>query len=102
MSSLIMVLQMLGKGSRIVGNQRTNRDYRNCGMIKIDQNTEKSPRDLRYLHSLTLKGKTICLPWCEKPPSKIIIMIIIMTFLMRTTGGFFKNGLDNKKTHDDA
>ena len=50
------------------GNRRTGRDYPNCSIVKIDQNTEKSPGDLRRLavaqtplkyHQITMVWKTL-------------------------------------------
>ena len=40
---------MLGKGARRVGNRKTNRSDPNYCIVKIEQNTEKSPGDLRKL-----------------------------------------------------
>ena len=37
------------KGVRIAGNQRKNQDHSNHSIIKIGQNTEKNPRNLRRL-----------------------------------------------------
>ena len=51
-----------------IGNKRTSGDHSNYSLIKIDQNTEKSPGDLRGLaitqtpvrnHQLTLVWKTL-------------------------------------------
>ena len=39
--------QRLGKRVGRVGNRRTNRDHPNYSIVKIGQNTEKSPGDLR-------------------------------------------------------
>ena len=59
--------QRLGKGAGIVGNWRTSWDHPNYNIIKIGQNTEKSPGELRRLavpqtpvkvHQLTLLWKT--------------------------------------------
>ena len=59
--------QGLGEGAGIVGNRRTSRDYPNYSIVKIGQNTEKSPSDLRRLtvtqtlmkdHYQTLAWKT--------------------------------------------
>ena len=41
--------QRLGKGPRKLRNQRTSGDHANYSIIKIGQNTEKSPGDLRRL-----------------------------------------------------
>ena len=41
--------QRLEKGIGIVGNRGTNRDHPNSCIVKIDQNTEESPEDLRSL-----------------------------------------------------
>ena len=56
-----------GKEDGRVGNWRTSRDHLNYSIVKIGQNTEKSPGDLRRLvvtqtpvkdHQLTLVSKT--------------------------------------------
>ena len=41
--------QMLGKEAERAENQRTNRDYQNYSIVKIGQNTEKSPGNLGRL-----------------------------------------------------
>ena len=55
--------QRLGKGTRRFGNKIAIRVHSDYGIIKIEQNTEKSPEDLRRLaatqtlernHQLTL------------------------------------------------
>ena len=57
--------QRLGSGTERFGNRRTNRDHPNYSIVKIGQNTEKCPGDLRILartpvehHQLTLGWKT--------------------------------------------
>ena len=56
------------KGTGGLGNKRMSGDHPNYYIIKISQNTEKSPRDLRRLavtqtsekaHQLKLMGKTL-------------------------------------------
>ena len=56
-------LQRIGKRTERRGNQRTSGDQPDYNIIKISQNTEKTPRDLRSLaviqtpvenHQLTL------------------------------------------------
>ena len=56
-------LQRISKGTERVRNQSTSRDHPNDSIIKIGQNTEESPGDLRRLaitqtpvkdHQLTL------------------------------------------------
>ena len=42
-------LRMYGKGSGKVGNRRTSRDHSNYSIVKIGQNIEKSPGNLRRL-----------------------------------------------------
>ena len=60
--------QRIRKGSRRLRNKRTSGDYLDYSNIKIGQNTEKSPGDLRKLavaqtpvktHHLTLFSKTL-------------------------------------------
>ena len=41
--------QRLGKGAARLRNQRTSGDHSDYSMVKIGQNTEKSPVDLRRL-----------------------------------------------------
>ena len=43
------VSEGLYTGTGRLGNKRTNGDHPNCSIIKIGQNTEKSPGDLRRL-----------------------------------------------------
>ena len=59
--------QKFGKWTRKLRNQRMSGDHRNYNMIKIGQNTDRSPLDLRRLsitqapmkdHQLTLVWKT--------------------------------------------
>ena len=56
------------KGTRRLRNQRTSRDHPNYSIVKIGQNTEKSPGDFRNLslfktpvkdHQLTLLRKIL-------------------------------------------
>ena len=56
------------KGIRRLGNKRTRRDHTDYGIINIDQNTEKSPENLRRhdvaqilvkIHKLMLVWKTL-------------------------------------------
>ena len=70
-------LQRIGKGTGRRGNKKTSRDYPDYSIIRIGQNIEKSPGDLRRLavtqtpvrnHQLTLVRKT--------PKSKIMIIQI--------------------------
>ena len=54
--------QRLSKGTRRLGNKRTSGDHPGSNIIKIGQNSENSPSDLRRLiavenHQLTLLGK---------------------------------------------
>ena len=60
--------QRLGKGTGRLRNQKTSGDHPEYTIIKIDQNTEKSPGDLRRLtvtqtcvknHLLILLWKTL-------------------------------------------
>ena len=47
--TLRMVSQRLGKEAGRVGNRRTNRGRLDNNIAEIDENTEKSPGDLRRL-----------------------------------------------------
>ena len=58
----------IGAWTRGIGNKRSNWDHQNYGIVEIDQNTEKSPGDLRKLAVtqtpvrdcwLALLGKTV-------------------------------------------
>ena len=60
--------QKIGKRTGKLGNKRTSRDHPDYSVIKIRQNTEKSPGGLRRLavtqtpvrnHQLTLVWKTL-------------------------------------------
>ena len=64
---ILIVTSMFRKRAGRVGDQRMNSDHQDCSIVKINQNTEKSPGDLRRLavtrtslkdHQLTLTGKT--------------------------------------------
>ena len=50
---IIMIIwnnpQRIDKGTRRLRNQRTSRDYLDYSIIKIGQNTERSPGDLEGL-----------------------------------------------------
>ena len=55
-----------------------NRDHRDCSIAEIDQNTMKSPGDMRIL--VVFQWKSTSKGWCEKlARSKIIIIIIIIS-----------------------
>ena len=41
--------QRIVRGTRRLGDNRTSGDHQNCTIVEIDQNTEKSPVDLRRL-----------------------------------------------------
>ena len=41
--------QMIGKGTGGIGNNSTSGDHLNYDILKINQNTEKSPGDFRRL-----------------------------------------------------
>ena len=57
------------------GNKRTRGEHPNYNIIKIDQNTEESPGDLRILSITKDPVKNIGLRWCGKlEKEKIIIM----------------------------
>ena len=54
------VFQILGKGARKAGNQRTNRGHPNYNTVEIGQNTVKSDLETwEDLLSLRLQWKTI-------------------------------------------
>ena len=63
------VIQMLGNGTVTVKNQRPRRDHSDYSIIKIDQNTEKSPWDLRRLDVIQTPVKA------HQQKSEIMIMI---------------------------
>ena len=43
------ILRGLVRGLKWVGNRRTSRTYPNYCIVEVNQNTDKSPRDLRTL-----------------------------------------------------
>ena len=47
--ALVTVTKRIDKGTRGLGNKRTSGDHPNDSIIKIGQNAEKSPGDLRRL-----------------------------------------------------
>ena len=55
--ALGMIPKRLGKGPGRVGNRRTSSDHPNYSMLKIVQNTEESPGDLRRLSVTQTPGK---------------------------------------------
>ena len=59
---------MLGKGTEGFGNKRTSGDHPNYNIIKIGQNTEKSPRELRRLAvtQTPLENHQIMLLWINR------------------------------------
>ena len=68
--------QMIGTGTGGLGNKRVMGDHPNYSIIKIDQNTEKSPGDMRRLavtqtsvkeHQLTLVWKIRRDPFSSGP-----------------------------------
>ena len=71
-------LQRLGNEAGRVWNQRTSRDPPNSSIVKIDQNTEKSPGDLRRLVILRPQMKDHQFDRLAR--SIIIIIIIIMSY----------------------
>ena len=46
---VLVILIVIGKRTRRFGNKKTSEDHPNYSIIKINQNTKKSPRDLRRL-----------------------------------------------------
>ena len=58
-------LQRIGKGTGRLTNKRKH-GYHPDYIIKIDQNTEKSPGDLKRLVVTQNQWDTICGCWCEK------------------------------------
>ena len=60
--------QMFGKGAGSVGNKRMNRDHRNYSIVKICENTEKSPGDLRRLADpqTPFKNHQLTLVWINR------------------------------------
>ena len=55
----------LAKGAGRVGNRRTSQDHLNYSIVKITQNTEKSPGDLRRLAviQIPVKDHQLMLLW---------------------------------------
>ena len=75
----------IGKGTGWLVNKRTSRDHPNYRIIKIGQNTEKSPRDLRRLAvtQIPLRNQQLTLVWNIKA---IIVPIVIGAFGIITKG----------------
>ena len=81
---VVGVLGTVTKGLRKgVGNKRTSGGYIHCSIVEISQNTEKSPRNLRWIdliqtpvedHHLTLMGKTI---------KGIIIIVVVVVVVVK-------------------
>ena len=57
--------------------RKKNRDHPNKSIIKIDQNTEKSPGDLRRLAVTQIPVKTISHSWLGKLARDIIIIVAV-------------------------
>ena len=57
--------QRIGKGTGRLGNNRTSGDHQDYSIIKIGQNTEKSPEDLRRLAVIqtSMKHDQLKLVW---------------------------------------
>ena len=75
--------QRIDEGTGGLGNKRTNGDHPNDSIIKIGQNTEKSPGDLRSLvvtQTLT-KDHQLMMEW--KTLKRVIIIIIKKTILKK-------------------
>ena len=64
--------QKFGKGAGEVVNRRMSEEYLNYNVVKICQNTEKSPRDLRILAVTRTSMRDP--RWCEKLTRVIIIV----------------------------
>ena len=67
----------IGTGTGGLGNKRTSGDYPNYSISEIDQNTEKSPGDLRRLAvtQTPVKDHQLALVWKKSQKGKIIIII---------------------------
>ena len=72
--------QRLGKETGRLRNLRTSRGLPDYGIIKIGQNTEKSPGDLRRpaIIQTPVKDHQLVLVW----KTRIIIIIIIIIFII--------------------
>ena len=64
--------QRLGKGTEKVGNRRTTLDPLNYSIIKIGQNTEKSPGDPRKLAIIPTRVKDNQLTLVRKKSQGVI------------------------------
>ena len=64
--------QMIDKRTGRIGNKKTSRDHPNHSVIKIGQNTEKSPVDLKRqtVTQTPMKNHPLSLVW--KTQSRII------------------------------
>ena len=70
--------QRTGIGTGGCGTKRTNGDHPNFNFIKIEQNTEKSPVDLRRLADTQTPMRNYYSNADAKNSQKSIIIIIIM------------------------
>ena len=57
--ALCTVTKSLGKGTKGLANERTSVDHPNDRIIKISQNTEKSPGHLRGLAVIPTAGENV-------------------------------------------
>ena len=71
-------VQKIGTGTGGLGNKRTSRDYPNYSIVKIDQNTEGSPRNLRRLLLLKSQWETNSYAGVKNSQMSKIIKILMM------------------------
>ena len=84
------IFQRVNKGSRKLRNQRTSGDQRNYSIIKIDQNTVKSPGDLSERPNSS-ERPSASTGVKNSQRSKIIIIIIIITVKSRNNQDTWRN-----------
>ena len=65
-TAILVVVGVLGKGIKALGNPRTNRDHSGYRIVEISQNIEMSPRDLRRLAITQTPVKDYQLWWEKK------------------------------------
>ena len=70
---------MIGKGT---GNQKTNGDYPDYSIVKIGQNTEKSPGDMSHSNFSGIPSAIVGVKKKNSQRSEIIIIMIIDSFFL--------------------
>ena len=93
--------QRIGKGTGRLGNKKTSEYYPDDNIIKIGQNTEKSPGDLRRLAvtQTPVESHQLTLVWIILKGIITIKMIIILWNHWYSLGVYIKYNLEQKWEH---